>query len=342
MTIEFRRDMLTARFMDPVSGQADERRLDVRFDPLLGTSSRIVEGVRLPSADVGAPFPFPSEDPECPFCPGRIALVTPRTVPAVASEGRLRCGEALLFPNLVPYSQYAAVAIFSSRHRLSLGDFSSSLVRDNVAVSLDYIRRVTRADTGVRYCAYNVNYLYPSGGSLLHPHSQIYLDPHPTTMMRLRQDAANHYLAQFGRSFSEDLVVEEERLGERYVGTIGGVVWMTPFAPIGFNEVRAVVRDRKTLLDLTADDLTSLATGIARVLAWYHQEGYNSFNLVLHSSVLDEGPALGIHLSMITRAALSPYYRSDAMYLERLHWEAAVDQTPEDVASKLRPSFQKS
>jgi galactose-1-phosphate uridylyltransferase len=36
---------------------------------------------------------------------------------------------------------------------------------------------------------------------------------------------------------------------------------------------------------------------------------------------------------------LVPNYRSDAMYLERLHWEAAVDRLPEALAAELRGRF---
>jgi galactose-1-phosphate uridylyltransferase len=39
---------------------------------------------------------------------------------------------------------------------------------------------------------------------------------------------------------------------------------------------------------------------------------------------------------MMTRSGLVQKYRSDAMYLERLHWEAVVDRTPEVVAADLR------
>jgi len=41
-------------------------------------------------------------------------------------------------------------------------------------------------------------------------------------------------------------------------------------------------------------------------------------------------------LVMVTRTAMLPYYRSDSMHLERLHWEAAVDREPETIAAELR------
>ena len=84
-------------------------------------------------------------------------------------------GETVLFPNLVPYSKHGAVAAFTTRHWLDLLDFTPALIADNLSACLDYIRAVAEIDADARFCAYNVNYLYPSGGSLPHPHSQVYL-----------------------------------------------------------------------------------------------------------------------------------------------------------------------
>jgi galactose-1-phosphate uridylyltransferase len=115
--------------------------------------------------------------------------------------------------------------------------------------------------------------------------------------------------------------------------------WMTAFAPLGFNEVRAVVADRETLLDLTDRQRDAVALGISRVLSWYEASGYNSFNLALYSGPLGGSQGSRVNLTMVTRSGLVPNYRSDAMYLERLHWEAAVDRAPEVLAAELRHYF---
>jgi galactose-1-phosphate uridylyltransferase len=36
---------------------------------------------------------------------------------------------------------------------------------------------------------------------------------------------------------------------------------------------------------------------------------------------------------------LSAFYRSDSTFLERLHWEGAIDLPPEKVAERLRGRF---
>jgi galactose-1-phosphate uridylyltransferase len=339
MSIPFRRESLTARFLSPDGTEEMERQVEVRFDPLLGTSSRIAEGVHLPQADPAALAPIQAPDPACPFCSPRIEQVTPRVALEILPEGRLAVGETTLFPNLVPYAQYAAVAVLSSRHWLSLADFTPHLLADNLSAALAYIRAVYRHDPKAGCCAYNINYLYPSGGSLPHPHAQVYLDPYPTTMMRLQQEAAERYREEHGRVYWDDLVAAEEQQGERFVGRIGGTCWLTAFAPLGFNEVRAVLANRESILDLTDDDIAALARGLEHVLTWYDASGYNSFNLALYSGPLDGNRAFRVNLSLVTRSALLPYYRSDAMYLERLHWEAAVDRRPEVLAAELRGYF---
>ncbi len=142
MPLEFRKECLGARFRSPDGTDWVERNCEVRFDPLLGSSSRIAEGVKLQTADAGALEEFRHPDPACPFCPERIERVTPRIRPEICPEGRIRLGDTLVFPNLVPYSQYAAVAVFSPHHWLSLEEFTPDLLASNLAAALRYIRSV--------------------------------------------------------------------------------------------------------------------------------------------------------------------------------------------------------
>jgi len=339
MAIEFQCKSFFSRFRKPGGEEYEERKLQIRFDPLLGTSSRIAEGVRLQTRSDVALASFQAPDPNCPFCADRIHKLTPRFAEEITPSGRIQIGDTVVFPNLVPYSKYAAVAVFTTRHWLDVREFTPALIADNLSASIQYIRAVSKADPNARFCAYNINYLYPSGGSLPHPHSQVYLDPFPTSMMRMQQTAAETYRQANGSCFWTDLISEETERADRFICREGSSVWMTPFAPIGFNEVRAIVPDRRTLLDLSSADIQGLASGISRVLAWYHSIGYDSFNLAMYSGELNKEGADRVNLAMITRTAMTPFYRSDSMHLERLHWEAALDRTPEDVAADTRKYF---
>lgn len=336
MPIRFRSEKLQARSLAPDGSKTNVRSVEVRYDPLLGTTSRIAEGVRLQTAEATALERFQMRDESCPFCSPRVAQVTPCIDPKVSAEPRILAGETVLFPNLVPYSQYAAVAIFTSRHWLSVSEFSPKLIADNLTACIRYIRAVHASDPRARYCAWSVNYLYPSGGSLPHPHSQVFLDPIATTMMRFQVEAGERYWQENGASFWEDMATTERQRNERFVWDLDSTAWMTAFAPVGFNEVRAVVRGRETLLQLDDSDVAAVAAGMSRVLRWYCALGYNSFNATLFSGPLDGSASFRVNLTMVTRTAMLPYYRSDSMHMERLHWEAAVDRAPERGAVELR------
>jgi len=334
--IQFRSEKLQTQSLTPDGSQAILRSFEVRYDPLLGTTSRITEGVKLQTTNGAALERFKLRDAACPFCVEQVERVTPRIDPKVSDQPRIRAGETVLFPNLVPYSQYAAVAVFTSRHWLSIKEFSPKLIADNLSACIRYIRAAYASDSQARYCAWNVNYLFPSGGSLLHPHSQVFLDPVPTTIMRFQFEAGEKYWQQHGASFWEDLVTAERGRNERFIWDIGSTAWMTAFAPIGFNEVRAVVRRRETLLQFDDADIGAISVGISRVLLWYGALGYDSFNVSLFSGPLQGAAWFRVNLVMVTRTAMLPYYRSDSMHLERLHWEAAVDREPETIAAELR------
>ncbi|MGH2448695.1 MAG: hypothetical protein ACRDFS_08870 [Chloroflexota bacterium] len=339
MPIEFRRYPLIARSLSSDGSKEIERRLERRIDPLLGYSSRIVPGVKLPVAEESALEPLRRPNQTCPFCPGQLQAVTPRFPPEIVPQGRIRLGQTTVVPNIVPYCQYAAVAVFTPRHWLDLPDFTPRLLADNLNAVIDYIRLVAAIDEAAAHASYNINYLYPSGGSLPHPHAQVYLDRYPTNLMREVSMASAAYREAGGYSYWDDLAAREET-GPRFIGRTGSVSWMAPFAPMGFNEVRGIVDGTETILGLDAQDVADLADGISRILAGYHRAGYNSFNLALYSGRLGGEPGYRVNLSMITRSALVPYYRSDAMYLERLHAEAAVDRPPEEVVAEMRPSFE--
>jgi hypothetical protein len=46
-----------------------------------------------------------------------------------------------------------------------------------------------------------------------------------------------------------------------------------------------------------------------------------------------------LNLRLAARSAPAPHYRPDATWLERLHWEAAVDVVPEQLAERAGARF---
>ena len=93
MTIQFQCETLFSRFQNPSDEGHSRRKLQVRFDPLLGISSRIAEGVKLQTRCDAALVSFRTPDANCPFCADRIGKVTPRIAAEISQAGRLRVGD---------------------------------------------------------------------------------------------------------------------------------------------------------------------------------------------------------------------------------------------------------
>jgi len=94
------------------------------------------------------------------------------------------------------------------------------------------------------------------------------------------------------------------------------------------------------LTELTEQDTRDLGRGLSQVLAAYRAWNLASFNFAL----IGGGPQAREHghqvvLKVLSRSNPEPIYRSDATYFERLHGEALIDLSPEEVAEGIRPRF---
>ena len=120
--------------------------VEVRWDPLTGHSSRIVKGVKLLPASSFDLEAFAKETQEnCFFCAGRVEQATPQLSPAIHRDGRIQRGGAMLFPNIVTYSQYSSVAIYPpDLHYLPLEEMTPRLVADNFRAQVEFGRNEVR------------------------------------------------------------------------------------------------------------------------------------------------------------------------------------------------------
>jgi galactose-1-phosphate uridylyltransferase len=308
-------------------GAEVESRIEVRFDPLTGHSSRI-----LPDRGLMPPNDFDLESfaresqPTCPFCPERIGRLTPR----LPDGGRITRGEAVLFPNLHAYSSHSSVSVYSPQlHYLPLDQMTEQLMADNLLTQIDFDRSVMEADPESRWASINANHMLPSGSSLFHPHLQGIIDSHGTTLQRMLADIPP---ARF------EAYLEAERGGERYLTSTGRIEWLASFAPIAPAELRAFIAGCASPTELDDDLVAELAHGLTAALHGYAELGFESFNLAIYGAP-PENRGYPLNLRLACRSNLKPLYRSDSTFLERLHWEGAIDVVPERVAEQIRGRF---
>jgi galactose-1-phosphate uridylyltransferase len=310
-----------------------------RRDPLTGASARILTGVKLqPPArsdlsELAAPPAF------CPFDADRLDTATFPFPPELTAEGRIRCGKAVVVPNIMAYATHSAVGVYDSeRHFLDLPDLTPALIGDALIAMIRHALAVRRYDPSAVWSSINANYLPPSGASLVHPHLQSAHDAYGLTQQRFLVERCRAWTEGHGSYWAT--LVDQEAGGPRWVGGIGRVAWLTPFAPSGFNEVWAVVDGAADLTDLDEEDCRALGQGLSQVLATYLTWNLASFNFGIIGGGPD-GSQAGhqVVLKVVSRSNPDPMYRSDVTYFERLYDEALIDADPEEIAAGLRPGF---
>lgn len=314
--------------LEPATDKLVRAPIDVRIDPLTGHSSRILpdRGLMPPNDFDLKGFAHESQA-RCPFCPERINDLTPKLTAGIRPEGRIVRGQALLFPNIHAYSSHSSVSVYSPQlHYLPLCDMTEKLVADNLWTQVTYAKAVVEADPGSRWASINANHMLPSGSSLFHPHLQGIVDSEPTTIQR--------QLSEVPASRFEDYLQTERTSGERYLANTGHVEWLVSFAPIAPAELRAFIPAVSSPVELHEELIVELAQGLTWALNAYSDLGFESFNLAVYGAPPGtEGYPLNLRLAC--RSNLKPFYRSDSTFLERLHWEAAIDLAPETVAQRL-------
>ncbi len=333
VSVQFRREVVTSEILHPAQNFRPVRcEVEVRWDPLTGHTSRIVKDVELlPTSSFDLEAFARQTQANCFFCRGRLEQATPRLPSAIHAGGRIQRGAAMLFPNIVTYSQYSSVSIYSpDLHFLPLERMTPRLVADNLHAQVEFISAVMRCDSEAPWASINANHMLPSGSSLFHPHTQGAVDRFPTTFQRLLSEVSPE---QF-----EVYLDAERQSGERYIGRIAGIEWLASFAPVGFHELRAFIPGISSPAQLSDEQVESLGQGIAIALNLYGDLGFQSFNAALYGAPPTQSGYM-LNLRMVARSNLQPLYRSDATYYERLHWQAMVDTLPEDLAARARQRF---
>ena len=274
----------------------------------------------------------------CYFCPTNIKTATPMFPSSLVPEGRIKLGETTVFPNLFPFAKYHAVATVSRQHFLGIDEFTLKQIQDTLKASVKYFHCVKSKDQKAVYPIFSWNFLPPAGASVIHPHVQLTVDEQPTNLAWLYLSACKRYYAKQKENYWMHLLEIEKAEGERFLGEIGGVSWVTSYVPLGNDEICGVFHDVSSLYGLDDVCISDLSKGLKRVFTAYTLYGVHSFNLSTFSAS-SEDESFRLIVRIIARPYPQSYYNNDAGYMERLHEEVIVESMPEKVASDLKEYF---
>jgi UDPglucose--hexose-1-phosphate uridylyltransferase len=342
--IEFRREIMPSRMLRrDQSGELIETTasVELRFDPLTGRTCRLVpySTGRIIRPDLTA-LEKRSRELNCPFCPPLVERITPRFPPDFFPGGVIRRGKAVAFPNIDPYDVYGVVVVVSDEHFIALNKLDAATVLDALTAANTYIRTVQKIDTKASYGFIAWNYMPPAGGSLVHPHLQCNAGYYPTNFQKQILDASEKYQKEKGTNYWSDLVEQERRTGERWVGETGGVAWLTGFAPRGrLSDIIAVFPGKASITELTEKDLSDFVEGLLKVFRYIDGLNLISFNMSTYSGSAKN--RCWAHARITPRGLLlySPIETSDQFYYQILQDETICILPPEVAAAGLRKLF---
>jgi UDPglucose--hexose-1-phosphate uridylyltransferase len=349
MTIlAFDKQFADAQLCSPVSRFALElQRIEYRRDPLTGMRSRICQRraertIQVSTRRDSAGHVIEGSRKDCAFCPENLESMTPRFPSQLIPEGRIRRNSAVLFPNLYPFGEHHAIAVFSEEHNPSLNDFSMETVHDCLSACVHYLERIRGKNREIRHGSINWNHMPPAGASIVHPHLQVLADRGPTHLQETLIERSEAYFRKHGTSYWHDLVETEEKLADRLVHRGDGVTWLTAYAPQANNEVLAILHEFSSVTRIDEPTLAELSAGISAALKAYSELGVESLNMSLVSGPLDTTlEYYALNLRMNSRPRLEQFYTNDCGFMERILAESVIESRPEEVAKRMRSYFRR-
>jgi len=337
--IEFFRKEVQSSFLDPKEGFSRKTvSLELRKDDLTGHRSRILPYRRKYPEVVVSPEMIEASRKVCPFCAEQISSSTPKLLPEIACEGRIRRGGAWLFPNAFPYARYNWVVVFCEEHFLYPDQFSVEMLRDGFLAAQEGIQRIGKSQPEFQFSSINWNYLPSSGAGLFHPHIQILVEDVPTASHKEVIEGIIRYQNNGVPSFWQSYLSEEIERGKRVIGRQGDVYFLTAFSPRGiFGEILILFSNRLTVNEVKTEDWTDFSQGLLKVFQ-YLKGHILSFNLSLFSGNSD-GARSWVYGRLCPRMIVPPWQTSDINYFEKLHGEVMCVISPEELCRNVKPFF---
>ncbi|HLQ72356.1 MAG TPA: hypothetical protein VK142_11175 [Bacillota bacterium] len=317
-------------------GQKIERETEIRFDPLTKETSRLVvnPGINLSIPDY-SDAAEKTGGKNCPFCRDNVYQLTPTFLENIVHDGRITYGEAVVAPNLFPYSKHNGVVVMSEAHYLRLEDFTVDMIQNAFIAAQMYVSNVMKNEHHESFVSINWNYLPYSGGSILHPHLHVIVSETPTNEQHTFQKSNQSFHDKHDEHYLHFLYRHEFHERKRWIGEHGNVAWLHAFAPKSHNDFLAIFRSTSRIEDITKKDWEHFATGLKQIFATLTEQQMASFNMSLNFHH-DGSPA---YARLIPRITLGQMDTSDINFFQAMHHEPLSYKKPEDVAALARKHF---
>lgn len=350
--IEFSKECIeTSKFYNPLKNfKLDSHLIEIRKDPLTSRRTRInIQRSSRPkqesinNKEVNEILRESGKD--CMFCKRNIESRTPKFFEKIISHDRIKCGQCVLFPNLFPFGRYHAVGILSERHITGISEVSFENFRDCFEACIGFFNRINEMDPTYVYPLISLNFLQPSGSSIVHPHVQALIEKEPYGETNSLIEESHSYYEKNSRNYWKDLFQIEKMNESRYIGKIGCVEYIASFAPRNNNEVIGVIfSDNSYITELKREEIKDLSLSLSKLFKAFSKIGLNSFNMSLHSGPINRSISdyFSIIIKIISRPLLKAFYTNDKGFMEVILDEPVISSLPEKTATSLKKYFKSS
>jgi UDPglucose--hexose-1-phosphate uridylyltransferase len=333
--------------LNPLKGfEAEEQVLERRFDPLTEQSTFVARGrlnyVRhfFDTDRALLTKLAESSKPNCPFCPDRVELSTPKFPEAIAPAGRIKVGRCIALPSLHAHADFNAVIVLGSSHLAYPKELEADLIAEGLQAGLEALKAAWRADSELTYGVVIMNYLPPAGSSIIHPHMQALSSNVPFNLQRLLLSRSYKHYLKASRNYWLDLLEREREARERLIAEGSYVAWLAPLAPLRFFEVWGVFKEPLDPSKVGSEALREAAEGVSKILSFYEDEGILCFNMALILPPFGSAQAFfNPQVRLCARLGLSQPFLNDFWALAALLMESEVFEAPEDYAARAKRYF---
>ncbi|MDA8330169.1 MAG: hypothetical protein M0027_02970 [Candidatus Dormibacteraeota bacterium] len=341
LDLKFVREQRAAAYLQrKVDGSASEvtTSIELRRDPLTGMTGRVAhfQGFHLQQPDLSGAVR--ASAPGCPFCPDRIFEVTPLLPPGLAPSGRIRRGEATVFPNLSPYDSRSVVATLTRQHFVPIGAFLPDQISNGLLALQEYFKALGPGPEGW-YSVVTWNYMPPAGATQVHAHMQGFSTDRAGNLVEQEVRASRDFRLRTGRNYWACLPTRERSIGERFIAMGQHTAWLTAFVSRSVvSDVLVIFPGSETLEGTPPEALAEFARGACAALASMGAEGIAAFNLAFYAAPFGEEPD-----QFLLHARISPriYFNPAILGSDTTAWHHLLDEpfmvrSPEALAARLQ------
>lgn len=339
--IVLKKEIYKTRYLSPRNNfELTDVYAEKRYDPLTGHRVRVYEidwyTKPVNFYELGA-----KSLKRCPFCNGRLELYGARFDPDFCKEGHLKKGEVTLIPNILPYAENAAVSILTKEHVVPMGKMSKETIQDSFSLIFQYAKDISSFyKKRYKFAHLHWNYMPTSGGSIIHPHMQVYVTDEPLNYHRRVLEKAKQFLKKYNREFFITYLDLEKRENERVIEENNRVALISPFASRGMlGEFMIIFKDVFSYDEIDEKVIEDIANLIFKLTLFFEKKLIPGFNLAFYASPLGK-KTMRAHIRIYPRVYRdTDTFATDVETPTLLYGESFSLISPEKNAKNVRDFF---